>query len=783
MRQAADGTCTPCSGSDKALFVCICILGFMLSIVAYLEIAKAAGKQVSKARLTGITLIGLFVFSAQVLAALSSLNIEWTDPVRSTVESASLIGFNLDIIYAPCWEGFTPVTKYASAVICVIICLVLIAGTHRFKSYLLKRQGKVPDNSPLFNTYGNLMQALYVTIVMTLLSPLFCTSHPSGESTIATRPSVLCWQGGDHTTMLVLGIFSSAIPISYLATVMHATWRYPRAMAEADLHFRKNFQFFFHKFRPRVYWYPCWIVVRNWLITFSLIPSDTLAQLLNLQAVMVGSVLMALKMAPYHKTIANVIECVQLIALMSLLCIGQAMVGIADETAITLAAFALILALSSVPALILLGIQTLWRQQKKKYQFFLCNHTGSSASFVRLLKMHLGQSAYLHADNPLDLDLSVDLVAFQASRFILLVTDPVFSNLNCLAEMTTARVEHVPVTVVTLPGAIMPSGSFVEELPFRVANLVWLQTLGMTIATVQQAVSEVLTLPILKMMPRLTSTTVLNLRSHLMQTVVTDSVVPMGQEDTLRDTNQLFILADTFDWCAMSAAHVLASLVWGCFKWEAGKNPEVLPHHQVLPNTAGICLLVCTPGILGHVVMLDSLMVVRSQQLSCYPVLIDDAFVIPSRSTYHEIKGNMARIHRSADAIMETYFALFLDATMEFPIDCGLPVLEARAEIIARRIQRRLLKGPGAGSGSSITTLMKVNIGNLKPPDEPPSESNENLPAGPFSFDVDRDSLRALTSPRAPPVPTTFDSDLDTLDQAFDGKSELQKVSDQCQWV
>eukprot|EP00971_Amphidinium_carterae_P277670 5511169-Amphidinium_carterae.1 len=38
-----------------------------------------------------------------------------------------------------------------------------------------------------------------------MLGPLQCKRHPNGRLTISWYPSIPCWEGGDHDTMIVIG--------------------------------------------------------------------------------------------------------------------------------------------------------------------------------------------------------------------------------------------------------------------------------------------------------------------------------------------------------------------------------------------------------------------------------------------------------------------------------------------------------------------------------------------------------------------------------------------------
>merc|ERR1711871_276297 len=57
-----------------------------------------------------------------------------------------------------------------------------------------------------WNSIGQFMQALFITVVLSCLLPFQCFNQPDGTSVVTAYPDVFCWSGGEHNGMLVIGI-------------------------------------------------------------------------------------------------------------------------------------------------------------------------------------------------------------------------------------------------------------------------------------------------------------------------------------------------------------------------------------------------------------------------------------------------------------------------------------------------------------------------------------------------------------------------------------------------
>merc|ERR1719329_293659 len=121
----------------------------------------------------------------------------------------------------------------------------------------------------LFNSYASIMYTFSVGVAALSFSLFNCFPHPNGESSMKSRPSVLC--GSDEWNSLV-GIAVVGILAYCVAPLSFTGWILQRAPREFhSLVFQQRWKFLIAKFRPNVWWWGQVVVTRGIFMNLGLV--------------------------------------------------------------------------------------------------------------------------------------------------------------------------------------------------------------------------------------------------------------------------------------------------------------------------------------------------------------------------------------------------------------------------------------------------------------------------------------------------------------------------------
>eukprot|EP00971_Amphidinium_carterae_P262832 5214238-Amphidinium_carterae.1 len=169
--------------------------------------------QSTAALLFGIVL-GLFVSVVQQLGVVAQLAAHWEDPVKSMLESLSLLSLDIEILRLDCIKSHGAAERFTLKVLFIFVTIAMLVMIHILAVVLLhqckfqKRMHSLVGRSPLARIkYGRLGDRVvmmciwtgcigsvfiifYIAVTATVLQPLQCESHPNPnpEQTLRSYP-------------------------------------------------------------------------------------------------------------------------------------------------------------------------------------------------------------------------------------------------------------------------------------------------------------------------------------------------------------------------------------------------------------------------------------------------------------------------------------------------------------------------------------------------------------------------------------------------------------------
>ncbi|CAK0816911.1 unnamed protein product [Prorocentrum cordatum] len=148
----------------------------------------------------------------QQLGALGQLRIDWPSEVNSLIVAlTTLVAFDFTPLQMNCSGIRDDKAKYLALILVPFffaITLILWWGAGLVYQKIRRCPGM--SFAHTVNSWGLIMQAMFVTVALASISPFRCESHPNGVSTVLHYPGVMC-QGTEYTIMLTLSVSSTLL--------------------------------------------------------------------------------------------------------------------------------------------------------------------------------------------------------------------------------------------------------------------------------------------------------------------------------------------------------------------------------------------------------------------------------------------------------------------------------------------------------------------------------------------------------------------------------------------
>jgi hypothetical protein len=467
---AEDGKCDSCDNFSILSLIMYALVGLLGLLVI------AAFAQVDTARITtncvtlGITISHLIV-TLQTLSVFGGLAVMWIEPYRTLLRWFKIISFDLDMLKLSCLMADRNMeAKYVARLLVFPVCVAVLCLIFLVMKTFLRR--KVLFNQA-FNAVGVLIMILFLVLTITGLEPFHCITSPNGYSTLASNPSVICYQG-DWIMLASFGALAILVyGVAFLAAVIQVTLRYPYMIVSTQGGVAMNkYRFMFQRFTVESYFFTPVYLVRGLFI--ALVPiifaDDSHRQVFALTLVLLcfGSVFAW--WLPWRGSLPNITDVVVNACFIVLLVCASLLLDVkADTVLVDMQVFLCIpLVAAMVTPLGVVGFYLLraWRSPQK-YSAFLCHHKVGCAAGARLMQMdlelYLGGPVFLDSDNLENLEGLLDIVRSRVKNMVVLLTAKTLSRPWCAGEITTAFLNQVPLVPVALDGYTDPKEADLSE--------------------------------------------------------------------------------------------------------------------------------------------------------------------------------------------------------------------------------------------------------------------------------------------------------------------------------
>jgi len=471
--ECRDGTYT--SGSDKCeacggwlAILLLSVAPFLLLIgLSVLSIyANKTRITEASATATGAIIAGLTVTSIQTISVLGGLEVQWVEPLRSVLNSLSLVGLDLNAIGVSCLVGHGTGFFILRQILAPMLAVLLLGMTLLRKMIWHKRLNVCLH---VCNSVGSLFMLFFISIVLSGIMPWICYAHPNGvgESMVSYQ-GVMCYPRNDsHSSMMMAGLLALILVAApFFTVVAWATLAYPKLVAGSKVNNGGalwRFYFLFRRFEPHSYFYGLLLLVRSVLIC--LVPvafrNNAVAQILVLSGLLSTFLFAQSTLRPWRGQAANYLDTLINLMILLLLTCG-ATVADSRHTKATISAIGHIL-LILIVSVVAAGIAYSWYRRLQPFPFyfrFVCHHKAGAAAQARLLQMLLQeksqQSCFIDSDDLVHLDELFDVVRSKVRTLIVYMTSDVLKRPWCAGEVTTAFKSNVKVVRVMTPSFITP---------------------------------------------------------------------------------------------------------------------------------------------------------------------------------------------------------------------------------------------------------------------------------------------------------------------------------------
>jgi len=309
-----------CNVKDS-LFLIAIIVGFVpVCVVVYFRTNKPIGIRTDALGGAGIV-FGMVYTCVQILSIVSASQIRFPVGITTVLSTSSVLSINTDALRSSCLLGGASVQQFAvrcglpSMIAPVFLAIWLLSKVMpKVKSFVADK---------VFNSICHLLQVLFIVVAHICITPFACYGHPNGESSIVTYPSVLCG-GADWSLFVVLAVLLALVTVIPFFSLCLMASAYPEGKVV-------KFRFFFHRFRPHVYWWGILLLTRHTLLAFSNMvnPDDPVSQLIFIAALFIAYLSFVCLYMPWTAIELNSFE-VSTMAILTMLVITAA--GFMPET-------------------------------------------------------------------------------------------------------------------------------------------------------------------------------------------------------------------------------------------------------------------------------------------------------------------------------------------------------------------------------------------------------------------------------------------------------------------
>jgi len=721
---AEDGKCRPCGGGDLFPLVFGCIFIVLLLCLIYRTTVSDDKMKKSHSMLL-VTISGSQLLTVlQMLGAISVMGVFWPGTLASAYSAVRVVNFNVEVLKLECVVRPAAIGVLLFKVFLVITFLCILSIIH-VAHVLVKHRGRFRQRLPAYiSSLGTVLMAFFISITSTVFSPLQCSArHPNGLSTLRDFPSVVCWEEGEHISMVVVAFVAAVIPTSCLCIAIWVVSVLPQKLSQGDTAFLSSWAFLLFRFRSGAYWYALAFLGRSTAI--SLVPAipEVLLQIAAMLLVLIASLCLVNSFKPWRVRQANTLDTIILsgtIVVVSLS--GLFIEDVNKELVAGLCCVMLILVVAFIPVAVGYGFYQRIAHAKiaKPYSLFICHHKAATGAFARLLKMLCsGRQDFrgkilIDSDGPSDLDKLYDLVGNQSNTLVALCSGVLLARPVCVGELATAKERNVNVVKVIFPDFKEPDADFIEQYATYVPDLTTLAQRGVGLMSVQGALRWFLDRPKLQLPARISMAVMQELSTKLVAGPTSSAALAQADDAPGVGSAGSVVLPDHANWEAVMTAHMLVHLLSKSSVQSATKAPSVLAPSIDLTESTETLIVVCTNGAFCRPHVLRTVALAAKWGMSCLPVIAVDGFRFPKGNFMAENQVLLASITKTPAQLAAIVGDIFKQSAVTFDASCSEELLSKKAAEVAERVghSARLLKvedvdlsAPSEANASQVSSM------------------------------------------------------------------------------
>jgi len=711
---AADGTCRPCrSEAMLAVGVCAVLVIGIVGLIYYLVDTQDASKQTHQMLFVGIAGSQLFTL-IQIMGTISRVTVTWPTILQQVLDFARLFVFDISWLEPECFAEVRPLNMYAIKVSMAASILAIVTLVHVVVVITCYKRNFKRELPKLVGAVGTVIYIFFISIVATLVSPLECNLHPTGQWTMARYPTALCWEEtSEQMPMIAIMVVGMIVPVAFLAACCWAVMVYPRKAHQGDASFLRVVSFLTIRFRAEVHWYVIFYLLRNLVLSLIPLSPDVVLQTMGIQVVLLTSFVVTLTVRPWRVHQANNLDAAVVGTMLFLITLGSFFAEDPDPEAMSYICLATIfLVVAAAVAIMAFNLcSRLLVRERRFFEFFVCHHKATCGCFARLLKMLLESSqsvtgrVFIDCDDLTDLDNLFNTVGTDVENLLVICCRDILSRPWCVGEMATAHSHGVNIINVIMRDFVFPTDEWIGDCASYL-DVSILTNRHISVVNIQATFQALRKKPSVVLPARMCRSAIDNLAPMLTQKALSDhqdsgwiQEVPSNKEEQVPETGTLVVLDHT-NTEAFATGHTLCMLLAPHYMDSPRSLPFVLPDQAEWPETGRQMLLICTRGCLQRDSVLKLIHQGEQRKGFYVPILADESFIFPmSGSFLHENYNTMLSVtmgQGDPSELEAKVVQIFQDICVRFqPMNASELVLVAAARSVSDRLHlaRRLSSG------------------------------------------------------------------------------------------
>lgn len=696
----ATNACRACDheGWSDWVPVLLCMLVAAVGLVLVVFLVNQDVLQEQNATITCASVAGLTVTGLQTLGMFDSLSVTFTSPLSDMLQVLSLLSFNIRL-RSDCFHGHDVLQNYVLRQLILPTCLLVVAVILGIKTRL--KHGYLLS---LMNTTGTILSIVFISIVISTITPLILYEHPSGNGwSVRTHPSVLL-ASSEFAFLLLVAIVSFLLLVfPFVTVVVYATVMYPRFVCSFAGNWQLlAFRFLFFRFRPSSFYYGAFVMTRSLLLCLVpvVIQDNPATQMMVMSVVILAGLVLQALTRPWKNRLTNIFDGVVTAGLqLILICAALSTDMLADEEQMSiLGTVSVYFIFCAVAVAMVVAVYQRLRPHPR-YDVFVCHHKAEASAQARLLKCIMRAmkiEVFLDSDDLQHLDTLFDMVRCRVLHVIVYLTRGTLSRPWCAGEIVTAHRNSKRTTVVLTDGATgfaHPTEQEMDNLTSYVDGAdVILSRFLISMADVQRAYRWLLS----EQVPAVRFPAALRGRQRFegLVSLLLHGSVGAAAPPRVPQHDYLLVSSDPLDSEATAAAGILCTCIEQELLGITQHGAVICADHEdpdvgtLVRNARAVVVLLtaCTLEALPQLAAMVSCM-----QRTTVPVIpvATPLFQFPGANFYDTVLPALWTGDVDVPQATELIRAFFQVISLPLAVDSSTEVIDAQSKVVLQRVPRK----------------------------------------------------------------------------------------------